>query len=295
MNGRASVEISSVIEGVGINVKVPTDQKQLIREIVQKSMKSEKDTLLDMSLNVRCVILGAYGSEISIKFIENPLLRIETISNRRSTNQNKTLRGIERFLFIIENGYEPIKDDMYWIHEGLLEKYSSWVANPLSGVNLPKRTSDPSMTTTEMAKIVEGALNDMASSQIPDSILTTIGHDMKLLWENWYRWRYEQDKDPLLEAENEMSWEKYKEIHPVCEFCSLPGVDLDPLERMHIITAGSDKSIYEMPWNWFAAHRSHHNLQHNEGWNIIERSYPHVKGKINRARLMQGETNENKN
>ncbi|MCK4818230.1 hypothetical protein KA005_20845 [bacterium] len=179
---------------------------------------------------------------------------------------------------------------MYWIHEGSLEKYSIWGTNPLSGNNLPKRTSDPSMTTTEMAKIVEGALNHLASLDIPEEILISIGHDMKNLWSNWYSWRYNQEKGPLFEAENEMTWEKYKELHPVCELCALPGVDTDPIERMHIISAGADQTIYEMPWNWIASHRSHHNLQHNEGWEIIERSYPHIKGKIKRARLMRGKS-----
>ncbi|MCK5344430.1 MAG: hypothetical protein KAR20_13540, partial [Candidatus Heimdallarchaeota archaeon] len=124
-------------------------------------------------------------------------------------------------------------------------------------------------------------------------ILRTIGHDMKNLWSNWYSWRYDQEKDPLFEAESEMTWVKYKELHPVCELCALAGVDSDPLERMHIISAGADQTIYEMPWNWTAAHRSHHTLQHSEGWEIIEKSYPHIKGKIKRARLMRGKNNGN--
>lgn len=289
MNGRATVEVINAIEGMGITVKVPTDQKDFVREIVTHSKKSEKEVLLDLSLNVKASIVDASGSKIAFKFLENPLLRLAPVTYRRTTNQNTTLRGIERFFFIATNGVEPTKDDMYWIHEGFLEKYSNWVTNPLTGVSLPKRTSDPSMTTTEMAKIVEGALNELASSNIPEDILKTIGHDMKNLWENWYRWRYEQEKDPLQELECTMSWEQYKELHPVCELCALAGVESDPIERMHIISAGADTTIYEMAYNWIAAHRSHHTLQHNEGWEIIERSYPHIKGKLKRARLMRGE------
>lgn len=289
MNGRAMVELKDTIEGIGLTVKVPADQKKFIRELVEYSIKSKKDVLLDLSLNVKASILSAMGSDLAFQFTENPLLRISTVSFRRTNNQNSTLRGIERFFFIATNGYEPTKDDMYWIHEGLLEKHSVWVTNPLTGISLPKRTSDPSMTTTEMAKIVEGSLNELASTSIPKKVLDSIGHDMKKLWEDWYSWRYEQEKDPLLEAESEMTWEKYKELHPVCELCALAGVDTDPIERMHIVSAGADSTIYEMPYNWIAAHRSHHTLQHSEGWEIIERSYPHIKGKIKRARLMRGE------
>ena len=290
MNGRASVEVINTNDGEGITVKVPPDQKEFIRKIVHNSLnEKKKDILLDLSLNVRAKIISAYDSDLSFMFIENPLLRLSTIAFKKTTNQNNTLRGIERFIFIANNGYEPTKEDMYWIHEGLLEKHSIYVVNPLSGVSSPKRTSDPSMTTTEMAKIVEGAMNDLASAEIPDIVLKHVGHDMKALWSAWYEWRYSQEKDPLLEAESTLSWKQYKELHPVCELCGLPGVDTDPLERMHIISAGADESIYEMPYNWLAAHRSHHNLQHNEGWEIIERSYPHIKGKLKRARLMRGE------
>ena len=289
MNGRAMVELKDTIEGIGLTVKVPADQKKFIRELVTHCTKSTKEVLLDLSLNVKASMLSAIGSDLAFQFTENPLLRISTVSFRRTNNQNSTLRGIERFFFIATNGYEPTKDDMYWIHEGFLEKHSVWVTNPLTGISLPKRTSDPSMTTTEMAKIVEGALNELASSDIPADVLKSIGHDMKKLWEDWYSWRYNQEKDPLLEAESEMTWEKYKELHPVCELCALAGVDTDPIERMHIVSAGADSTIYEMPYNWIAAHRSHHTLQHSEGWEIIERSYPHIKGKIKRARLMRGE------
>ena len=290
MNGRASVELVDTIEGVGITVKVPADQKQFIRKMVEHCLRSKKELLLDLSLEVKAEMMSAIGSDIAFRFIENPLLRVATVSTRRSSSQNSTLRGIERFIFIASNGFEPSKEDTYWIHEGLLEKYSTWITNPLTGVNLPKRTADPSMSTTEMAKIVEGALNDLASSDIPEAVLKIIGHDMKKLWTGWYAWRYDQEKDPLFEAENEMTWEKYKELHPVCELCALAGVDTDPIERMHIISAGADETIYEMPWNWIAAHRSHHTLQHSEGWDIIERSYSHIKGKIKRAKIMRGES-----
>ncbi len=290
MNGRARVEITDAIKGVGINCKVPADQKSHISNLVHYCKdKGEQRPLLDISMSVRATLSEAYAGNLVFSFIENPLLRVETVKHRRTSSQNSTLRGIERFIYIAENGEEPTKEDMYWIHEGLLEQFSIWVTNPRTGVSLPKRTSDPSMSTTEMARIVHGALNTLSLISIPDEIMKLIGNDMKNLWEGWYKWRYEQKKDPLQELEAAMDWPRYKENHPVCELCALAGVDPDPIERMHIISAGADESIYEMPWNWLAAHRSHHTLQHSEGWGIIEKSYPHIVGKLKRARIMQGE------
>jgi len=290
MKGHAKIELLSISDNNMMSVKVHHTQKKSIIDVVKKCSK-DTETLLDIIITGRACMTSALNGIITIRFKEDPLFRMDTVGNRRSKNQHTTLRGIERFIFIAESGYKPTQDDLYWIHEGLLEKYSPWVTNPRTGVSIPKRTSDPSMTTVEMAKIVQGALNELSTMEVPDEILNEIGHNMKKLWENWYRWRYEQETDPLFYAENSLSWEKYKSLHPVCEFCGMPDNDFDPLIQMHIISKGSDTSIREMPWNWIRSHNSHHMLQHNEGWEIIERSYPHMVGKLKRARLMQGREN----
>jgi len=287
MNGHAKINLLNVLEDTGLSVTVHNEQKKHVLNIVKHCTKYP-ETLIDFSISARGTMASASNGIINLFFKESPLLKVNTVQNRRSNNQNTTLRGIERFIFIAENGYEPTKDDLYWIHEGLLEKYSTWTINPRNGVSTPKRTSDPSMSTTEMAKIVQGALDTLATMQIPQSILNEIGNDMKKLWENWYRWRYDQKKDPLFEAENELTWEKYKSLHPVCELCGLPDNEYDPLIRMHIVSKGADLASYERPWNWLRSHNSHHILQHNEGWKIIEKSYPHIVGKLKRAKLMQG-------
>ena len=290
MKGHARIELIEAFSQNILTIKVPEEQKSFIRDLVNYSMQNP-GTEMNISIEGRGLIEPGPRGLIALHFTDNPFTRIEKITNRRTLTQNSTLRGIERFIFIAENGYEPTKDDLYWIHEGILEKYSTWNINPRTGISTPKRTSDPSMSTTEMAKIIDGALNSLAVMDIPKEVLDSIGHDMKTLWESWYAWRYTQERDPLFDAENEVGWEKYQELHPVCELCSLPGTDFDPLERMHIVSAGASKGIYEKPWNWLRAHHSHHALQHNEGWEIIEKSYPHIKGKIRRARLMEGEYN----
>ncbi len=292
MKGHAKSELLSISDKNIMTIKIHHAQKKSILDVVRKGVK-DPETLFDFIISGRGKMQSALNGVITIQFDGDPLLRMDTVGNRRTSNQNTTLRGVERFIFIAESGYKPTQDDLYWIHEGLLERYSPWVTNPRSGISTPKRTSDPSMTTVEMAKIVQGALNELGTMEVPDEILNEIGHDMKKLWENWHRWRYEQDNDPLFNAESELGWDKYKELHPVCELCGLPDNEYDPLIQMHIISKGSDTAIREMPWNWLRSHNSHHILQHNEGWEIIEKSYPHIVGKLKRARLMQGKENVN--
>ena len=67
MNGRATVELTNTIEGIGLTVKVPADQKKLIREIVVHSLKSKNQILIDLSINVKAEIISAFGSDIAFQ------------------------------------------------------------------------------------------------------------------------------------------------------------------------------------------------------------------------------------
>jgi len=55
---------------------------------------------------------------------------------------------------------------------------------------------------------------------------------------------------------------------------------------MHIVSAGSDIADYEQSWNWIRALRSIHKRQHDKGWSAVLKEYPHLKGKVERARRL---------
>lgn len=260
------------------------------REKFRKFLKDHIAHEIDLTVSVNGRITGtASGGIIEIGDFSECNIKLEKHVEHRTTAQLATLKGIERFIYWAGTGHKPVggDHDLYWIHEGLIETYSPEAMNEVTNKKEPMRTRDPRFTTKDMARLIEGALGQLCTTDIPKDVLDQIGKDMRTLWTSWYNWRYNLAKsDPLAEFDAAiLTWESYRLFHPVCELCGLGETESDPVERMHCVSAGADKSIYELSWNWLAAHHSHHALQHSSGWKQeIYSVYPHIKGKIERAR-----------
>ena len=266
--------------------RVHKHEHDKFREFITKYQRSTKDdTTLDVEITGEAKLIETKaGGELTLRFTEAPRLLLEKKYGYRTAAQHATLRGVERFLFIAANNYEPNADDLYYIHEAILEQFGENEINPITEKEERIRTTSPKMTTFRMAKLIDGALNLLGSTEIPSEVLASIGEGMANLWKAWYKWRYtNKDGDPLYSVEQDMSWEEYSEMHTVCELCGLPGHDLNPLERMHMVSKGADETVYEFPWNWLRAHHNHHVIQHEKGWGSTLHLFPVIKGKYDRA------------
>jgi hypothetical protein len=267
-------------------LKVAPHEKDKFREFILKYKAKETDeTTMDVRLWGNAKLVGTKsGGELHLQWTEPPTALLEKHYAHRTGAQISTLRGIERFLFYASEGYDPTEQELYYMHEFLLQRFSKTETNPLTGEEELIRTRSPQMTTYLMAKIIDGALNLLANQEIPDEVLNQIGEDMDRLWKAWHKWRYtNKNGDPLYTDERQMTWEEYCEVHAVCEFCGLPGTDTNPLERIHMVSKGADETAYEFPWNWLRGHRLHHQLQHSEGWKATLHLFPHLQGKYDRA------------
>lgn len=219
--------------------------------------------------------------------IDNISLDLETKYKTHTRASMNTFYGIIRFIAWCEVGHKPKEEDMWWHIEDAIERYAPEKKHPITGKMTKVRPGDPRLTTKEMSYMIQHTLNDLAQMDIPDMVMDAIGPDMKKLWTAWYKWRYDElEDDPLFPDELTMEWEEYKEHNPVCEFSGVGHTEEDPLERMHIVSGGSDPGDYEEPWNWIRAKHSIHQWQHNNGWQPILKVYPHMKGKIMRARQL---------
>jgi hypothetical protein len=267
------------------------DAEQFRNLVVKLMSEPPKDGKADSLLVNLRLDASAYlestekGGKMVWRLTDPPILTAEHAFKHRSGAQLNTLKGIERFISWAELGHKPRDEDVYWIHEGIMEQYGTEDDNPRTGEKDLVRCGDPRMTTLIMSKLIRGAINELATKDIPKEVMDVIGVDMKKLWTAWYKWRYSQgDGDPLFAEESQMSWEEYQEAHPVCELCGLPGRLGNPLERMHMISAGADATVYEEAWTWLRAHHNHHRgEQHQQGWQKIFQLYPHIKPKYDRA------------
>lgn len=252
-------------------------------------IKSKDEKKYEVEISFKSIIAQTEpGGVIQLRKLDDSGISISLreLKPPKTRDQENTLRGIERFIAWAFSGSKPSDEEVDEVHEAIIEAAMPLVRNRYNGAMYHKRTSDA--TTVEMSRCIEYALNQLATMDIPDEIVTALGGDMKALWEAWYKWRYDQETDPLYDDEMAMDWESYCGIHPVCELCGQPEYPNDPLERMHIISAGANGTIYELPWNWLRAHASHHiPVQHQKGWDPILEEFPHISGKIRRAKTLE--------
>jgi hypothetical protein len=286
--------------GESLVLRIDKHEKDKFRDLIHREMVLEEESrkTLDAAINFEATISSSEeGGKVHLTIPHNPTISLKDIIEVKSRAQENTFWGILRFIFWADEGRKPKDDETYWLYEGMLQLYGVEDTNPVTGRIEPIRLSDPRMNKFMLSKLIEGALNELAQKEIPKSVLDTIGEPMKKLWTRWYRWRYDQgDADPLFALDmEEQSWLDYRKRHPVCELCSLGPTSYDPLERIHIISGGADGAIYEEPWNWIHGHHSHHVAQHGDrqqqsvGWDLIEKQFPHIAGKLDRARKLSGE------
>jgi hypothetical protein len=246
-------------------------------------------TEYDFTIRISGVIDGMEDGKILVTFSRKPDFVMELRSPHRSGKQHSTLRGIEHFMFWVQNGRRPIGDEAQVYHSALLEMFApiERVMNPLiPGEAIIHRKSTSEMNTKEMSVMVDGALAMLLQMEIPKKVADAAGRSMLDLWMNWYEWK---NQSRIRDRDDDLTWDQYREIYPYCELCGKGGTSFDPLERMHIVSGGSSPADYEKSWNWLHSHHSHHVEQHGSvkeqraGWNLVLDQFPHIKGKVMRA------------
>jgi hypothetical protein len=119
---------------------------------------------------------------------------------------------------------------------------------------------------------------------MPDYLQATV---RDVFWE-WEQWRGGLDNDPLDYADEECkvpaTLAEWKKRHKVSDASGVGGA----LERAHIVSRGSDHADIEEPFNWLALTHDEHMFQHSYGWDAFLREWPHLKGRVDRAREMAG-------
>jgi hypothetical protein len=264
-------------------IRVSQHSRDNFKRFLVKAFKQQKKIDISLKLSGMIDSLESGGVLVLKASKDNFSITITPHRERRSLSQNDTLRGLERFIYWAENGVQATEEEMYYIHEALVEKYSVPVTNPINGKTEQKRTSDPTMTTSEMARIIEGAINELSSMDIPDEILESAEEEIGNLFKNWYKWIDSEEGQAYLKRFPIKTWEEYCARHPVCEFCGVGGSNADPLERIHIITKGAREDLYKKPWNWIRGHHRHHVWMHNKGWEEVLKEYPHMRKKVEQA------------
>lgn len=190
----------------------------------------------------------------------------------------KQLRAIWKLVEVIfrsdsENHRLPTKQEKYELYLDLLEVYGDKRPNRFNNAILqPIHISDAN--TLEAAHFIDGLLYHI-------STITDLQYDLsatvRSILYDWEIWRGKQDIDindnrSIEEMRNTI---RYSEASGEC----------GQIEFAHIVSRGSDAVDIDEPWNLIALTvEEHRYIQHNNGWTEFLRRFPHLEGRIKRAR-----------
>jgi hypothetical protein len=202
---------------------------------------------------------------------------------RRTFKQNAAVWVLVTAIFESMEGRPPDEEEKYNMYLDLLEVYADRVPNRLNGGTRPIHISESN--SLEGSKFIDSLLFHLATEcELNYGIQTTVQEVLQ----DWEEWKsgleidysdYSDCKQTLMLTEKE-----WRAKHVYSEASGRGG----PIERAHIVTRGADAPDIEASWNWMALTPEEHADQHRRGWDEFLQVFPHLRGRVERARRLAG-------
>jgi hypothetical protein len=208
---------------------------------------------------------------------------LELPYQRRTFKQNAAVWKLVTAIFESMEGRLPDEEEKYNMYLDLLEVYAERVPNKISGGTRPVHISESN--SLEGSNFIDGLLYHLATECALSYGVQTTVQEVLEEWEAW-RGRLETDYADYTDHEQtKMLTEKeWRAKHVYSEASGRGG----PIERAHIVSRGADAADIEMSWNWIAFTPDEHAEQHRRGWDEFLQIYPHLRGRVERARRLAG-------
>jgi hypothetical protein len=211
-------------------------------------------------------------------------IEIELRHQKRTFKQNNTVWKLIEAIWCSMEKDPPTEEEKYSLYLDLLDAYADKVKNRITGELRPVHISESN--SLEGARFIDGLLYHLTTvvCNFDYNVQSTV---IDVLYE-WESWRGSLEIDPMdysdLECTRLLTEAEWREKHRVSEASGQGGT----IERCHIVSRGSDAADIEKSWNWLALTHEEHMMQHQKGWDEFIRIYPHLKGRVDRARRLAG-------
>ena len=208
-----------------------------------------------------------------------PIVTIQLPERERTYKQNDTLWALVTIIFESMNGRKPTQAEKYDLYLDILEEYADRVPTRFSHALRPIHISESD--TTHAAKLIQACFDIIVDYC---DLTMDLQADVRSLFYEWHAWRGGLGKDPLdfNENDNEIDEGEWWASHRVSDASGIGGA----LEKAHIVSRGAAPAAIDKPWNWLALKPEEHREQHQNGWEEFLRKYPHLRGRVERARQM---------
>jgi len=198
----------------------------------------------------------------------------------------KQLRTVFKLVELIWSSMEkdpPTEEEKYSLYNDLLYVYADKKINRFTGEKVPIRISE--CNSMEGARFIDGLIYHLATMCDLDynaqSSVVDVIHE-------WQTWRGRLEIDPVdyvdLECTRLLTEAEWREKNKVSAASGRGGV----IELAHIVSRGSDAADIGEAWNWVALTHDEHMEQHRIGWDAFLQIYPHLRGRVGRARNLAG-------
>ncbi|MDR1596322.1 MAG: hypothetical protein LBR99_01325 [Treponema sp.] len=210
-------------------------------------------------------------------------IELELRRQKRTFKQNSTVWKLVECIWASMEKDPPTEEEKYSLYLDLLEAYADKTKNRITGELRPVHISESN--SLEGAHFIDNLLYHLATMCNLDYGAQSQVIDVLQDWESW---RGSLEIDPMDYSDTEctrlLTEAEWREKHSVSEASGQGG----GIVRAHIVSRGSDAPDIEKAWNWIALLHEEHTQQHQIGWDAFLRIYPHLLGRVGRARNLAG-------
>jgi hypothetical protein len=202
---------------------------------------------------------------------------------RRTHKQLNSVFALVTAIFESMEGRPPLEEEKMALYHDLLDLYAEKVANRFNNALRPVHISEAN--SIQGSKFIDGLLYHLTTEcELEYGTMATV----QSVLEDWLDWKGKLDYDPSdyrdIACTEMLTHAEWIKTHPYSEASGKVG----QIVRAHIVSRGSDTADIEKSWNWMALLWEEHEQQHRIGWDDFLQIYPHLRGRVDRARNMAG-------
>lgn len=199
----------------------------------------------------------------------------------KTKKQTDTTWKLIELIWYSDNEDPPTIDEKDGLYKDLLQAYGVKTTNSITGEPRPKSLSE--MNSIEAAKFIQELMWHITN--MCDLKLDAQSTVYEVIQE-WEISRGEMEVDPMdysdIECTRLLTESEWREKHKFSEASGQGGV----IHLHHIVTRGSNKAAENKAWNWLSLTNEEHRILHDKGYDNFLRTYPHLKGRVARAKKL---------
>jgi hypothetical protein len=202
---------------------------------------------------------------------------------KRTFKQNAAVWKLVTVIFESMEGRLPDEEEKHGLYLDLLDTYADKTPNRIKGGLRPVHISEAN--SLEGSKFIEGLLYHLVTECDLSYEAQTTVREVLREWEAWRGGMETDHTDYAGDGQTALLTEAEWRMKRVYSEASGRG---GGIVRAHIVSRGSDAGDIEKAWNWMALLPEEHEEQHRLGWEGFLQIYPHLRGRVDRARRLGG-------